>query len=88
MSLNSILSTLGKVAVELAPKIIPAAAGLGSLIKAGEAIGAAFENLKEANGGTAPTDAEAAHQALFERVKAHADSTLGTLEGDETQADT
>jgi hypothetical protein len=41
----------------------------------------AYKTVKEANGGTAPADAEAAHDELFEKVKAHADSTLGRLEG-------
>jgi len=76
--LNDILKMLGEVAKEVAPLVIP---GSGALIKGAESIAAAFDSLKEANGGQAPADAEAAHDALFARVKAHAESTFSRLEG-------
>lgn len=79
MDLNSILSGLGSLAKQIAPAIVP---GAGPLIKAGEAVLAAFSSVKTINGGHAPPDAEAAHDALFEKVKAHAEGTLGRLEGD------
>lgn len=76
--LNGILAQLGSIAGQLATSIVP---GAGAAIKAGEAILAAFNVVKEANGGTAPADAEAQHQALLEKVNAHADATLGRAEG-------
>jgi hypothetical protein len=79
---DSILSSLGGVAGQLASKIIPGAQALPSLVKAGEALIGAFKSIKSLNGGTAPPDAEAQHDALFDKVKAHADSTLGRLEGE------
>ena len=78
MNLNSILSSLGSLATTIAPAIVP---GAGAAIKAGQAILQAFNTVKEANGGTAPADAEAAHAALYEKVMAHADATLGRAEG-------
>lgn len=78
MQLNGLLSMLGNAAKTLAPMIVP---GAGPLIAAGKALSEAFTAAKTANGGTAPPEAEAAHDALFDRVKAHADSTLGRLEG-------
>ena len=77
--LNSLLSQLGSAAKNLAPQIVP---GSDKLIAAGEALMKAFTTVKTINGGTAPPDAEAGHDALFEKVKAHADSTLGRLEGE------
>jgi hypothetical protein len=78
MDLDIILRGLGGLAAKLAPSIIP---GAGPAIAAARAIGNAFETVKAANGGQAPADAEAQHDALLARVKAHADSTLGRLEG-------
>lgn len=75
---NGILSKIGAAASALAGDIMPGAA---PLIEAGKSLVAAFENVKAANGGTAPGDAQAAHEALFAKVQAHADSTLGRLEG-------
>jgi hypothetical protein len=76
---NGILSQLGSIATSLVPQIVP---GADKLIEAGKAISAAFTNIKGLNGGTAPPDAEEAHDALLAKVRAHADSTLGRLEGD------
>jgi hypothetical protein len=76
--LNGILSMLGNAAKTLAPMIVP---GAGPLLSAAEALSNAFKSVKNANGGQAPADAEAAHDALFAKVKAHADSTLSRLEG-------
>lgn len=76
--LNELLSMLGNAAKTLAPMIVP---GADKLIAAGEALTHAFTSVKAENGGVAPADAEAAHDALFAKVKAHADSTLGRLEG-------
>lgn len=76
---NGILSQLGSIALSLAPQIVP---GADKLIAAGKAISDAFLNVKALNGGTAPADAEASHDALFAKVKAHAASTLGRLDGD------
>lgn len=78
MDLNAILSGLGSLAARIAPAVIP---GAGPAIKAAQALSAAFLSVKEANGGTAPADAEAQHDALFARVKAHAESTFDRLEG-------
>jgi hypothetical protein len=75
---TTILSTLGEAAKQAAALVVP---GAGPAIKAGEAILAAFHSVKTLNGNYAPPDAEAAHDALFAKVKAHADSTLGRLEG-------
>lgn len=75
---NGILEQLGTIAAKLAPQIIP---GAGPLIEAGKAISAAFTSIKSLNGGTAPPGAEAQHDALFAKVKAHAEGTLGRLEG-------
>jgi len=77
MNLNSILSSLGSLAGSIAPGIT----GVGPLLEAGKAISAAFTNIKNLNGGTAPADAEAAHDALFAKVKAHAEATLDRLDG-------
>ncbi len=76
--LTGLLSLLGNAAKTLAPMIIP---GADKLIQAGEALSNAFQSVKAENGGTAPADAEAAHDALFAKVKAHADSTFGRLDG-------
>lgn len=76
--LNGILSLLGNAAKTLAPLIVP---GAGPLLAAAESLTSAFTGIKAANGGQAPADAEAAHDALFARVKAHAEGTLGRLEG-------
>lgn len=76
--LTTMLSQLGNLAQTLAPQILP---GSENLIKAGESLSNAFKAIKAENGGQAPADAEAAHNALFQRVKAHADSTLSRLEG-------
>lgn len=75
---NSILSLVGSAAKQLLPLVVP---GAGAAIAGAESLANAFESLKAANHGQAPADAEAAHDALFEKVKAHADSTLGRLEG-------
>jgi hypothetical protein len=75
---NGLLGTLGAAAAEMAKRFIP---GSGPAIEAAKAIGAAFENVKQLNGGTAPPAAQADHDALFAKVKAHADRTLGRLEG-------
>jgi len=81
MNYNSMLSTLGSLSSSIASAIIPGAAALPSLLKAGKAAVEAFQSLKEANGGTAPADAEASHQALVTKVNAHADATFGRAEG-------
>lgn len=78
--LNSILTSLGGIASTVASAIVP---GSDKLIEAGKKILDAFDSVKAINGGEAPADAEAGHDALFEKVMAHADSTLGKLEGDD-----
>jgi hypothetical protein len=75
MDLNKILTELGS----LAGGVATAATGAGPLIAAGQAIIRAFEDVKQLNGGTAPADAEANHQALVAKVNQHADQTLGGL---------
>ncbi len=75
--LNGILTFIGNAAKELLPQIIP---GSGALIAGAEALSTAFTSLKAANGGTAPAEADAAHSALYDRVKAHSDSTFNRLE--------
>lgn len=77
-ALNGILTMLGNAAKALLPNIIP---GSGALIAGAEALSTAFTSIKAANGGTAPADADAAHSALYDKVKAHADSTFSRLEG-------
>jgi hypothetical protein len=74
---DSILSQLGAAAKNLATHIIP---GADNLVAAGKSIVAAFETVKAQNGGTAPAQAEADHDALLAKVKAHADRTLTRLE--------
>lgn len=76
--LDTTLSLLGRAAKLIAPMIVP---GSGALIAVAESLGAAYKGLRAENGGQAPADAEAAHDALFARVKAHAESTLSRLEG-------
>lgn len=78
MNFNNVLSLIGAAAKQLLPAIVP---GSGALINGAEALSQAFRTIKAENGGTAPSDAEAAHDALFERVKAHAQSTLDRLDG-------
>lgn len=78
MNLNSILSLIGNAAKDILPAIVP---GAGAAIAAAHSIGEAFNAAKAMNGGEAPADAEAAHDALFAKVKAHAESTFGRLEG-------
>jgi hypothetical protein len=75
---DGLLSKLGNAAAEMAERFIP---GSAHAIEAAKAIGAAFENVKQLNGGAAPPSAQADHDALFAKVKAHADHTLGRLEG-------
>jgi hypothetical protein len=77
-ALSGVLSALGNAAAQLAEKIIP---GGGALAGAAHSIAAAFETVKAQNGGVAPPEAQAQHDALFEKVKAHAESTLSRLEG-------
>lgn len=74
---DAILKMVGQAAETLAP-LVP---GGGPALAAAKALTDAFGALKQANGGTAPADAEAAHDALFAKVMAHADRTLGRLEG-------
>ena len=78
--LNQILGQLGDVANGLAPRLARAA-GVGPLVDAAQSLQAAFTSLKAANGGQAPAQAQASYDALFAKVKGHADSTLGRLEG-------
>lgn len=76
--LSSVLLSLGRAAADLATRMVPGAA---PLIAAAHSIASAFETVKASNGGTAPAEAQAGHDALLARVRAHADSTLGRLEG-------
>jgi hypothetical protein len=78
MDMNAILSGLGSIAKTLVPKLVPGADALFGLAKS---VSAAFTSAKSINGGKAPADAEAAHDALFAKVKAHAEGTLSRLEG-------
>lgn len=78
MSFNSILSLLGQAAKQLAPMIVP---GAGPAIALGESIVKALDDGKEANGGQLPPEAADGHSALYNKVKAHADSTFDRLEG-------
>lgn len=79
--LTTVLSSLGGTAKLLAGALIPGAGNIDELVKAGESIIAAFNTTKEANGGTAPADAEESHKLLLSKVQAHAEGTLGRLEG-------
>ena len=74
---KQLFSLLTQAATTLAPMIVP---GAGPLIGVAKSLGEAFSGLKQANGGQAPIGAERAHSALYEKVKAHADDTLGRLE--------
>jgi hypothetical protein len=76
--LNGVLSLLGDAAKELLPLVVP---GSGAVIAGAGALTDAYNSLKSANGGQAPADAEASHDALFAKVEAHADSTFGRMEG-------
>lgn len=75
---DALLKTLGTAAQQLAGRIVP---GAPALIEAGKSLAAAYTTLKRENGGTAPREADAGHDTLFQKVKAHADRTLGRLEG-------
>jgi hypothetical protein len=81
MNFNSILSALGSVSGQLASAIVPGVANAEKLFEAGKSAIEAFKHLKDANGGTAPADAEASHRALVDKVNAHAESTFGRAEG-------
>ena len=85
---DGLLGMLGNAAAALNPQLgnivktgTAAIANRDKLLKAGESISAAFQSIKAANGGTAPADAEAKHDALFAKVKAHASSTFDRAEG-------
>jgi hypothetical protein len=78
INLSGVLSALGHAAEQLVPQLVPGAAPLLGLA---HSISAAFETAKAANGGTAPAEAQASSDALLRRVQAHAESTLGRLEG-------
>lgn len=82
MNLSSVLSSLGGTMKMLLPALIPGASALPALIDGAKALSEAFKSVKSANGGTAPADAEASHTALMAKMNAHADGTLGRLEGD------
>jgi len=82
MNLSSVLSSLGGTMKMLLPAIVPGASALPAIIKGAQALSDAFKSVKSANGGTAPADAAAAHDALMAKVNEHADETLGRLEGD------
>lgn len=75
---NSLLSGLGSLAATLLPQVV---SGAGPVIKAAEALSHAFSSIKTLNGGTAPADAEANHDALMKRVMEHADATFDRAEG-------
>jgi hypothetical protein len=81
MNLTSVLSSLGSLAGSIATSIIPGAGAIEDLVKAGKAVSDAYSNVKVLNGGTAPADADASHAALMEKMNAHANGTLGRLEG-------
>ena len=81
MNLNGILSSLGSLSSSIAGLIVPGADNLPKLIEAGKSAIDAFKHLKDANGGEAPESAEASHQALVEKVNAHAEATFGRAEG-------
>jgi hypothetical protein len=77
-NLNSIFAGLTGAAKTLLPLMVP---GAGPLLKAGEAIVSAIDHLKQSNGGQAPADALQVREALMTKVRAHAESTAGRLEG-------
>lgn len=77
-ALSGVLSALGSAALQLAEKVVP---GGGALAGAAHAVLGAIESVKAQNGGVAPAEVQAAHDALFDKVKAHAESTLSRLEG-------
>jgi 1-deoxy-D-xylulose 5-phosphate reductoisomerase len=85
---DSALAMLGNAAAAINPQLgsavragTAAFANRDKLLAAGKSLSAAFTSLKEANGGTAPADAEAKHDALFAKVKAHAERTFDRAEG-------
>jgi hypothetical protein len=85
---DSILSILGTAAAGLNPQLgavvkagTAAFQNRDKLIAAGKSLTAAFSDLKAANGGTAPADAEAKHDALVASVTAHAGRTFDRAEG-------
>jgi hypothetical protein len=80
--LTGALGLLGSAAADIASKIIPGASALPDLVKAGEAVVAAFNTVKQHNGNYAQDDAQQKVDDLLEKVNTHADSTLGRLEGD------
>jgi len=84
MNFNGLLSSLASWSSSLATLLVPGAANLPKLVAAGKAAIEAFQHLKEANGGTAPPDAEASHQALVQKVNEHANATFDHAEGKDT----
>lgn len=74
---DGVLSMLGQAAAAMAPNVV---SGATNIIKAGKALSDAFKSVKTANGGSAPVDAEAQHDALFNRVMEHADKTFDRAE--------
>lgn len=86
--LDMVLSLLGNAAAGLNPQL-GAAVKVGTaafqnrdkLIAGGKALTEAFNSFKEANGGTAPADAEAKHDAMVASVTAHAKQTFDRAEG-------
>lgn len=74
---GSLFSLITQASKALAPMITSP----GPLVNAGKALVDAYDNLKSVSDTPPPADAEAAHDALFNKVKAHANSTLSRLEG-------
>lgn len=75
---NEALGQLGSVLKSVAEHAIP---GAGNVIKTVEALGAAFDHLKEANGGSAPPAAQVDRDAALARVLKHAEDTASRLDG-------
>lgn len=75
---NGALGQLGAILKSVAEHAVP---GASNVIKTVEALGTAFDNLKDANGGSAPPEAQADRDAALARVLKHAADTASRLEG-------
>lgn len=75
--LSSILQGLGKVAIQLAPTIVPGAA---PAIAAGRAVLDAIAALKPGHPGELPREVGEGETALMAAVRAHAESTFDRAE--------
>lgn len=78
---NGILSMIAQAAQGLGAVGVPGAGLVGTALKGGAKLAEAFDHFKEANGGTAPPEAQAVRDGKLAAVLAHAESTASRLDG-------